>query len=170
MSIQGELPNLFARRWRQYAKAHPHLEGHLEHDRGGTLLLIPRDSDDGFDVRLRCETWGVILCAGPWEDLPWESASNDWAGLCDQVYACVRALLSPDAYLLQRLRRDKLRSCHVRVRCADGWTTAGTHSCSLIPFGPFSRLVLQNRLLPSRWPYAAELLDDLALPRWEPGV
>src|SRR5262245_22361378 len=68
-------------------------------------------SAGGFDLGAKCETYGLYPWAGEWQGAPWEPV--DWSvdQLCEEYFGLVRMLVSRDARLRLKYRRNRLRSC-----------------------------------------------------------
>lgn len=66
------------------------------------ILDIPKAREDGFDVRIECETYGLYPYAGRWHGAPWDAphdADTTNEGLCEDCLGFVRSVLCPDSTL-----------------------------------------------------------------------
>jgi hypothetical protein len=80
-------------------------EGHVAHEwremESKTVLVVPAESDSGFEVRVECESYGLYVYAEGWHGAPFETGPltptpSDTAGNC---LGFVRTLLSEDSAL-----------------------------------------------------------------------
>ena len=115
-------------------------------------LRIAAGSTEGFEIGANCETYGLFPLAGPWQGAPWERYVSV-ADVCDNYFGLVRALLSPDARLRVMYRRDRIGTVTMELRSADGWSVFEKQREFVVPLGSTREVVLQNCLLPSRFPF-----------------
>ena len=110
-------------------------------------------SAGGFDLGAKCETYGLYPWAGEWQGAPWEPV--DWSvdQLCEEYFGLVRMLVSRDARLRLKYRRNRLQLVVVELRTPNGWQLFEQERRLVLPLGATREVLLQNDHLPPRFPF-----------------
>jgi hypothetical protein len=110
-------------------------------------------SANGFGIGAKCETYGLYPWAGEWQGVPWEPV--DWSvdQLCNEYFGLVRMLLSRDARLRLRYRRNHLQAAVVELRTAGSWEQFEQEGRLVLPLGVAHDTIMQNDHLPPRFPF-----------------
>jgi hypothetical protein len=98
------LPDTFFRMATAHLAEYPNLAHHWSgpDQHGKRILDIPKAREDGFDIRIEAETYGLYPRAGRWHGAPWDAPHDtDTTNeeVCEDCLGFVRSALSPDATL-----------------------------------------------------------------------
>lgn len=120
-------------------------------------LLIPAQSESGFDAGITCESYALYPFADKlvewWECLPRASSDSAVEHACLSCLGLLRTLLSADARLRLAYRGGHLCALTLEVRDLEGWKRRKKQRLFRLPFGKKREVVLQNTHLPARHPF-----------------
>lgn len=122
-------------------------------------LLIPAQSESGFDVGITCEFYALYPFADRlvewWECLPRASSDSAVEHACLSCLGLLRTLLSADARLRLAYRGGHLCALTLEIRDLEGWKRRKKQRLLRLPFGKKRDVILQNTHLPARHPCAS---------------
>jgi hypothetical protein len=133
---------------------------HIEHEwlgpdaKGKRVLSIPKGDDNGFDIRLVCEMYGLYPYAGDWHGAPWDvnTPNTTLEKICEDCLGFIRSILSPDGMLTVIYAGKKPRKWILSYPFPWGASRVNDETGLLFfnYFAPRSKRVFQNRHLPAR--------------------
>ena len=120
-------------------------------------ILIPAQSESGFDVGITCEFYALYPFADPlvewWECLPSASSDSAVEHACLSCLGLLRTLLSADARLRLAYRGSHVCARTLEIRDLEGWKRWEKRRILRLPFGKKREVILQNTHLPARHPF-----------------
>ena len=159
MNVRLHVPSLPEVFWQQ---ANARFAGHptLRHEwsgpdgKGKRVLFVPKSNDNGFDVRIECEAFGLYPYADGWHGAPWDvnTPNTTLEAICDDCLGFLRSVVSPEAVLTVKYAGTK----PYRWTLSYPWGEARTNDeTGLLFFNYLARRqtrMLQNHHLPAREP------------------
>lgn len=119
-------------------------------------LLIPAQSESGFDAGITCESYALYPFADTlvewWECLP-RAGESALEHACLSCLGFVRTLLSADARLRLAYRGGHVCARTLEIRDLEGWKRWEKRRILRLPFGTKREVILQNTHLPARHPF-----------------
>ena len=149
------LPDTFFRMALARLEEYPHLKHRWSGpEKGGRRILqIPKADEDGFDVTIECETYGLYPFADGWHGAPWDAPRNSKTTneeVCEDCLGFVRSVLCPDATLTVWYTSGKAYRWILSYPWGNTRSNDETGSLFFNYFGHRERRVFQNRHLPPR--------------------
>jgi hypothetical protein len=146
------LPDIFWQLASERLAEHPSLlhQWSGPDSKGKRVLYIPKAEDNGFDVRIECETYGIYPYADGWHGAPWDAPNSTLDAVCKDCLGFIRSVVSPEAVLTVMYAGTK----PYKWILSYPWGETRTHDeTGLLFFNYFARRqkrTLQNHHLPAR--------------------
>lgn len=149
------LPDTFFRMTTEWLSAHPHLSPQWlgpEKD-GKRTLRIPKADEQGFDVTIECESYGLYPFCDGWHGAPWDAPHDSKTtdeGVCEDCLRFLHLILCPDATLTVWYTSGKPYKWVLSYPWRGHRANDDARSLFFNYFGRREKRMFQNRHLPSR--------------------
>jgi len=115
-------------------------------------LVIKKQKNDGFDIVVECETYGLYPFAGEWHGPAWEwFREESLEEFFEEFMGFIRTLLSKDAMLEVRYSGKRPYKWRLTYETEQGQERRETGLIIYNYFGSRSTQVFQNDQLPQRY-------------------
>ncbi len=154
MSVPSSKADVFVSTAENALKQHSQLSWNWRTERKTTILTIPRQSDSGFEVGVRCEAFGLYPLAGDWHGMPWDfnAPKTSIQNQCDACMKFILYLLTPDSRLRVITSNGKPFRWLVEYFEENKWKLHEEMGLLFYNyFGKRSEFILQNNHLPPRY-------------------
>ncbi len=157
MDKRKKITEIFHETARPILARHPELSHQWIRDekRPRYELVIRKQNEQGFDVGLICEPYGLYPWAGQWRGSLWDAITPDTSlhhqQVCENCLGFLRTLLSPDSRL--RILSKAGKPYRWILELTDGQTWKAQEETGLFFYPYFAKaaeMILQNHHLPSR--------------------
>ena len=148
------LPTSFEDFARKKLATSPHISCDWETLNNGDKrrLVIKRQKDNGFDIAVECETYGLYPFAGEWHGPAWDWFQEEsLEEFFEEFMGFIRTLLSKDAMLEVRYSGNKPYKWCLTYETEQGQEKLETGRIFYNYFGSKSTQVFQNDQLPQRY-------------------
>lgn len=144
------LPDYFYVKANEKLKQHSELRFEWSHEDSKKILKIFKNSDDGFDIKIECETYGLYPSVDGWHGAPWDSNVMEFEDMCQDCLGFIRSLLCTDSKLIVSYSNDKPYKWVLCYPFEDDTYEDETGLFFFNYFGRKSKMDFQNHSLPPR--------------------
>ncbi|MFB3897695.1 MAG: hypothetical protein ACE14V_15490 [bacterium] len=150
----NNLPKIFENCAKSILEKYPNIQ--TKWDDNGTKrsrLTIYKQDENGFDIIVEAETYGLYPFAGGWHGAPWEIGPTDTTPekLCEQFMGFIRSLLCTDAMLEVKYASGFSYKWILTYPTEQGIESEVTGLLFYNYFGKRTNRIFQNQHLPPRY-------------------